>query len=189
MAQNEPQRKKTPLGPSPNSPSLLFEYQRRSGKFIRLANRIESKLFCPYWNALLLRLLRITVRNQRIRRSTVDTSTDDSWAPFGGSLLIDFLVVSRAKHFLINYFWCHRRRTKKQDSGARALHGDEYRAFFSLPRTCNPSQKITIAESAPTLITNSNLNTVSVLNNLLTTDTIHKRKSSPTISPWALIIL
>jgi len=114
MAQNEPQRKKTPLGPSPNSPSLLFEYQRRSGKFIRLANRIESKLFCPYWNAILLRLLRITVRNQRIRRSTVDTSTDDSWAPFGGSLLIDFLVVSRAKHFLINYFWRHRRRQKNK---------------------------------------------------------------------------
>ena len=43
MAQNEPQRKETPLGPSPNSPSLLFEYQCRSGKFIRLANRIESK--------------------------------------------------------------------------------------------------------------------------------------------------
>ena len=39
MAQNEPQRKETP----PNSPSLLFEYQCRSGKFIRLANRIESK--------------------------------------------------------------------------------------------------------------------------------------------------
>ena len=27
MAQNEPQRKETPPGPSPNSPSLLFEYQ------------------------------------------------------------------------------------------------------------------------------------------------------------------
>jgi len=39
MAQN----KETPPGPSPNSPSLLFEYQCRSGKFIRLANRIESK--------------------------------------------------------------------------------------------------------------------------------------------------
>jgi len=59
MAQNEPQRKETP----PNSPSLLFEYQCRSGKFIRLANRIESKkidsaarieskLFCRNWNAL-----------------------------------------------------------------------------------------------------------------------------------------
>ena len=44
MAQNEPQRKETPPGPSPNSPSLLFEYQRRSGKFIRLANRIETFL-------------------------------------------------------------------------------------------------------------------------------------------------
>ena len=43
MAQNEPQRKETPPGPSPNSPSLLFEYQCTSGKFIRLANRIESK--------------------------------------------------------------------------------------------------------------------------------------------------
>ena len=53
MAQNVPQRKETPPGPSPNSPSLLFEYQCRSGKYIRLANRIESKLFCPNWNALL----------------------------------------------------------------------------------------------------------------------------------------
>ena len=44
MAQNEPQHTETPPGPSPNSPSLLFEYQRRSGKFIRLANRIESFL-------------------------------------------------------------------------------------------------------------------------------------------------
>ena len=43
MAQNEPQRKETPPGPSPNSTSLLFQYQCRSGKFIRLANRIESK--------------------------------------------------------------------------------------------------------------------------------------------------
>ena len=35
MAQNEPQRKQTPPGPSPNSPSV-------SGKFIRLPNRIEK---------------------------------------------------------------------------------------------------------------------------------------------------
>jgi len=42
MAQNEPQGKETPPGPSPNSPSLLFEYQCTSGKFIRLANRFEK---------------------------------------------------------------------------------------------------------------------------------------------------
>ena len=42
MAQNEPQGKETPPGPSPNSPSSLFEYQCTSGKFIRLANRIEK---------------------------------------------------------------------------------------------------------------------------------------------------
>ena len=42
MAQNEPQRKETPQGPSPNSTSLLFEYQCRSGKVIKLANRIEK---------------------------------------------------------------------------------------------------------------------------------------------------
>jgi len=63
MAQNEPQRKETPPGPSPNSPSLLFEYQCRSGKIIRLANRIEKidsvvriesnrNFFYPNWNAL-----------------------------------------------------------------------------------------------------------------------------------------
>jgi len=34
------------------TPNLLFEYQCTSGKFIRLPNRIESKLFCPNWNAL-----------------------------------------------------------------------------------------------------------------------------------------
>ena len=45
MAQNEPQRKETPPDPSPNSPSLLFEYQCTSGKFIRLANRIEKNRF------------------------------------------------------------------------------------------------------------------------------------------------
>ena len=64
MAQNEPQLKETPPGPSPNSPSLLFKYQCRSGKVIRLANRIEKidsvariesnrNVFCPNWNALL----------------------------------------------------------------------------------------------------------------------------------------
>jgi len=47
MAQNEPQRKETPSGPSPNSPSLLFEYQCTSGKFIRLANRIEKNDSVP----------------------------------------------------------------------------------------------------------------------------------------------
>jgi len=46
------------------TPNLLFDYQCTSGKFIRLLNRIEpkkidsvarieSKLFCPNWNALL----------------------------------------------------------------------------------------------------------------------------------------
>ena len=45
MAQNEPQRKETPPGPSPNSPSLLFEYQCTSGKFIRLANQIKKHRF------------------------------------------------------------------------------------------------------------------------------------------------
>ena len=43
------------------TPNLIFEYQCTSGKFIRLPNRIEkidsvakieSKLFCPHWNAL-----------------------------------------------------------------------------------------------------------------------------------------
>jgi len=34
------------------TPNLLFEYQCTSGKFIRLPNRIEWKLFCPNWNAL-----------------------------------------------------------------------------------------------------------------------------------------
>ena len=29
------------------TPNLLFEYQCTSGKFIRLPNRIESKLFSP----------------------------------------------------------------------------------------------------------------------------------------------
>ena len=41
----------------PKSTSLVFEYQCRSGKFIRLANRIESKLFCPNWNALVESLI------------------------------------------------------------------------------------------------------------------------------------
>ena len=75
MAQNEPQRKETPPGPSPNLPSLLFEYQCTSGKFIRLANRIEKidsvariesnrNIFSPNWNALLHSLLEISILNQ-----------------------------------------------------------------------------------------------------------------------------
>jgi len=44
------------------TPNILFEYQCTSGKFIKLPNRIdkidslvkiESKLFCPNWNALI----------------------------------------------------------------------------------------------------------------------------------------
>ena len=35
-----------------NTPNLLFQYQFTSRKFIRLPNRIKSKLFCPNWNAL-----------------------------------------------------------------------------------------------------------------------------------------
>jgi len=36
------------------TPNLLFEYQRTSGKFIKLPNRIESNrnFFSPNWNAL-----------------------------------------------------------------------------------------------------------------------------------------
>jgi len=71
MAQNEPQRKDTPLGPSPNSPSLLFEYQCRSGKFIRLANRIESKLFCPNWNALMATTTTLVAVGNNKHRVTV----------------------------------------------------------------------------------------------------------------------
>jgi len=46
------------------TPNLLFEYQCTSGKFIRLPNRIESKLFCPNWNAL--------VQDTRIRSLAVN---------------------------------------------------------------------------------------------------------------------
>ena len=46
------------------TPNLLFEYQCTSGKFIRLPNRIESKLFfCPNWNAL----VHYTQRTQHMR--------------------------------------------------------------------------------------------------------------------------
>ena len=78
MAQNEPQLKETPPGPSPNSPSLLFKYQCRSGKFIRLANRIESKLFLPelecsnVWVILRLTVLvelRLVTNTDRHRRT------------------------------------------------------------------------------------------------------------------------
>jgi len=56
MAQNEPQRKETPPGPSPNSPSLLFENTLNIS--VEAANlsdwQIESNrsFFCPNWNAL-----------------------------------------------------------------------------------------------------------------------------------------
>ena len=80
MAQNEPQLKETPPGQSPNSPSLLFEYQCRSGKFIRLANRIESKLFFArigmlYWTvqdgqAAISRCWLLRAMQQRLRMAT-----------------------------------------------------------------------------------------------------------------------
>ena len=54
MAQNEPQHKETPPGPSPNSPSVsgISVYKRQIYE-IAESSRIESKLFCPNWNALL----------------------------------------------------------------------------------------------------------------------------------------
>jgi len=67
MAQNEPQRKETTPGPSPNLPSLLFEYQCTSGQIYQIgeSNRIEKidsvariesnriEIFCPNWNVLI----------------------------------------------------------------------------------------------------------------------------------------
>ena len=40
MAQNEPQRKETPPGPSPNSPSLLFDISVEAANLLDW--RIES---------------------------------------------------------------------------------------------------------------------------------------------------
>ena len=93
MAQNEPPRKETPPGPSPYSPSLLFEYQCRSGKFITLANRIEKidlvariesnrNFFCPNWNALLSTLspyisVHRKIEQIRIRQVCVDPCPSD----------------------------------------------------------------------------------------------------------------
>ena len=39
------------------TPNLLFEYQCTSGKFIRLPNRIESKLFLPEIGMLYCRVV------------------------------------------------------------------------------------------------------------------------------------
>ena len=50
------------------TPNLLFEYQCTSGKYIRLPNRIESKLFCPNWNALVLQRLALATARCRYRR-------------------------------------------------------------------------------------------------------------------------
>jgi len=69
MAQNEPQRKETPPGPSPNSPSLYYlklnisveaanlsDWRIESNRKNRFGseNRIEPNrnFFCPNWNAL-----------------------------------------------------------------------------------------------------------------------------------------
>ena len=38
------------------TPNVLSEYKCTSGKFITLSNRIESKLFSPNWNALVVTL-------------------------------------------------------------------------------------------------------------------------------------
>jgi len=66
MAQNEPQRKETPPGPSPNYHHYYLNISVQAGKFIRLANRIEKNrfgsenriesdrnFFCPNWNVLI----------------------------------------------------------------------------------------------------------------------------------------
>jgi len=102
MAQNEPQRKENPPGPSPNSPSLLFEYQCRSGKFIGLANRIEkidsvarieSKLFLPELECsssyrptrqnYLVALGGVNMASQiQERRSAFSTDKNERWSRF-----------------------------------------------------------------------------------------------------------
>jgi len=70
------------------TPNLLSEYQCTSGIFIRLPNRIESKLFCPNWNALTCskqpRLVdcRIGVVNKldrRRRRRFIQSAIDLWW--------------------------------------------------------------------------------------------------------------
>ena len=43
MAQNEPQRKETPPGPSANLPSLLFEYQCTSGQIYQIGESNRKK--------------------------------------------------------------------------------------------------------------------------------------------------
>ena len=80
MAQNEPQRKETPPGPSPNSPSLLLEYQCRSGKFIRLANRVESKLFSPELECSNVQhRFRNPANKETVRRKKLSNSVEVSW--------------------------------------------------------------------------------------------------------------
>jgi len=110
----------TPPGPSPISPSLLFEYQCRSGKFIRLANRIESKksirqresnrieskLFCPNWNALQYtaktRWLDVYI-SQKFKPGVSVHRKKTSWFPGAREPTItaaaaDVLVTDRCRH-------------------------------------------------------------------------------------------
>ena len=62
------------------TPNLLFEYQRTSGKFIRMQNRIEKidsvakielKLFCRNWNALVASVMQTVWRKRSCLESDV----------------------------------------------------------------------------------------------------------------------
>jgi len=58
IVQSQPKNKLTSLFAAFNTSDVfnlleIVEYQCTSAKFIRLPNRIESKLFCPNWNALI----------------------------------------------------------------------------------------------------------------------------------------
>jgi len=88
MAQNEPERKDRPPGPSPNSPSLLFEYQCRSGKFIRLANQIET--FLPELECSTMQL----VTSSDYIRNPKDFTNHRSRFKLQKSLLVGFILLT-----------------------------------------------------------------------------------------------
>jgi len=105
MAQNEPQRKETPPGPSPNSPSVNISVQaanvsnwRIESKKIDSVARIESKLFCLNWKlyfALRIVLLDIKGDHETSHIGGAEVDKERRWKRY--------IVLHRAR---TSHTWC-----------------------------------------------------------------------------------
>jgi len=103
------------------TPNLLFEYQCTSGKFIRWPNRIEkkidsvarieSKLFCPNWNAL-------SIAAPRCKKDFFYIVAACTGAAAAGSVMLR----AEAQHGLVQFYSTHFRcLTTKSNQHSRNI--------------------------------------------------------------------